>query len=602
MRTFALLLLLVFAAPAAAATLALPVHYPGDAQRAPCWAGDVLEVQLSPAATRTAHPRGAGPTRAGAMVRVGVPALDAVAAALGATFESEFAGERAPETAGAPDFTSFHLVHLPAGVTLEDALARLRALPEVASAWPLAELPTTWACTPNDSLFAYETWLYHPSVPRHDLHAPEAWCVQQGDTSAVIAILDTGVLPYHPDLGGTIAGGHGNMWVNWAEAGGLPGVDDDGDGFVDDIAGWDFVTGVTGAAGEDVNDPDNDPNDYVGHGTMVAGIAGAIADNGSGIAGVAPHVRLMPVRMGWLANGSVRPTGTVRMDFAAQAIRYATLKGATVINCSWASAYTAGLDSAVSAAVAAGVTVVSASGNYSSANYLATRGDVISVAATDSNDVYWVGSETGPWLDIAAGGTAITTTYIQTAGADSIGSRQPAYVRGMVGTSFAAPQVSAAVALLQSQRRAQGRTPVPPAGVNLWLRQTADDVTAANPGMPDIAPRLNLYRMLTEAGLVAVGGGPQAARAGLALAVRRQPARVPVSLDWSDATGGGSHALAILDVAGRALRRVTLGTERGGSWTWDGRDGESRLLPAGLYFARLACGDRHTEARIVLTP
>jgi len=212
----------------------------------------------------------------------------------------------------------------------------------------------------------------------------------------------------------------------------------------------------------------------------------------------------MPVRMGWLASGGVRPTGTVRMDFAAQAIRYATLKGATVINCSWASAETAGLDSAVSAAVAAGITIVSSSGNYSSPNYLATRSDVISVAATDSNDVYWAGSETGPWLDIAADGTAITTTYLQTTGPDSIGMRQPTYVRNMLGTSFAAPQVSAAVALMQARMRALGRAPLAPASMNIWLRQTADDVSAQNPGMTDIAPRLNLYRMLTDPGLVSV--------------------------------------------------------------------------------------------------
>jgi hypothetical protein len=503
MRWTVLLLTSVLAAsPVVAAPLAYPVRHPGDILPAPYYEGDVLEIQLAPVAAREALPLGAGRTRAGRVTRVGVAAVDATAAALGASFEAEFVGEAPPDPAtGGMDFTGFRLVHLPAGVGLEDALARFRALPEVVTASPIAVMPTS--TIPNDSLFTSQHWLHMVSTPRHDSRASEAWDVERGDTSIVIAILDTGVLPYHPDLGGTVAGGHGNLWTNWAEANGQPGVDDDGNGYVDDVWGWDFVatTGTDSARadpGEDATVQDNDPNDYAGHGTLVAGVIGAIANNVSGVAGVVPNVRMMVVRMGWFPRLGTHPAGNVRMDFAAQAIRYATLNGASVINCSWSSDYLASLDSAVTAATRAGVTVVTASGNFGSPAYLGGRDDVISVAATDSTDVYWIGDVTGPWLDLCAAGVDMTSTSLVAVSADSLGSRQPSYVTGMDGTSFAAPQVAGAAALLQARRLHLGLRRLTPLGVRLRLMETGDDVHAVNFNFTDIRPRLNLLRALTD--------------------------------------------------------------------------------------------------------
>ncbi len=596
-------LALVLAGPAAAAPLAWPVHHPGDALAMPCYSGEVLEVQLAPAAARAAHPASAGPTRAVATSRLGVPRLDALAAELGATFVPEFAGERAPGP-GRPgaDFTAFHVVHLPPGVALEDAIGRFAALPEVASVSPIAILPTTWF--PNDSLFGAESWLYDTNVPRHDIEAPEAWAITRGDTSIVIAILDTGVLAGHPDLGGAVPGGHGNLWQNPAEVNGQPGVDDDGNGFVDDTWGWDFVTGGTadgiyGDTGEDTDVQDPDPDDFAGHGTIVAGIAGAVTDNVAGLAGVAPTVRLMTCRVGWLPQGASRPNGAVRMDFVAEAIRYATRMGAAVINCSFASAYTAGLDSALTAAYQAGSIVVSASGNYSSPNYMATRPDVISVGATDGNDVYWAGTETGPWLDLVARGYAMCSTYIQTTTPDSIGYRTPDYVGNATGTSMAAPVVSGVIAIVQAYMRSVGQQPLLPGSMLTRLRQTGDDVSAENPGQPYLVPRVNLYRALTDPGLLAVGPAVPP-RTGLVLAPRTQPARGVATFDWAAPAGADAVVLALHDLSGRRLREVTFAPARAGSWTWDGRDGASRLLPAGMYFARLSCGSLHAEARVVL--
>ena len=116
------------------------------------------------------------------------------------------------------------------------------------------------------------------------------------------------MIPYHPDLGGTVAGLPGQIWTNRAEQGGLAGVDDDGNGYVDDAQGWDFVALAGVPSGqlyaEDYLDEDDDPNDYAGHGTMVAGLVGALTDNTIGVAGMAWQVRLMPLRIGWAESSS----------------------------------------------------------------------------------------------------------------------------------------------------------------------------------------------------------------------------------------------------------------------------------------------------------
>jgi subtilisin family serine protease len=503
-HALALLLTLLLPAAAGARALDLPVQRPGASVAAPCYAGDVLELRLAPAAARAALPRAAGPTRARSTLRLGVASVDAVSALLGGCeFEPEFVGETPPTDPNETDFTEFWLVHLPPGATLEDALDRFRVAGGVVLALPVATL--SMSALPNDSLFANQTWLYRNVSPRHDIMAPEAWSAEDGDTSIVVAIVDTGLLPYHPDLGGT-GSGRGNLWTNWAEATGLPGVDDDGNGFVDDWQGWDFVSKAftPPAGGEDGLDADNDPNDFDGHGTVVAGIIGALADNSIGVAGVVPKIRLMPLRVAWQGSCCGQLSAFVSMTYAAQAIRYATRMGAQVINASWASVDSAGsgLGVAVTAATRAGVAIANASGNNNSLAYLGQRDDVISVAATDSNDVNQAFAVKGPWVDLTAQGTGIVSTFVnRVVGTDSILSyRVPGYRAGMQGTSFAAPQVAGVMALLQAQRRAQGRDPLTPYGLLARLRETADDTRPFNPTIyVNVGTgRLNAYRALTD--------------------------------------------------------------------------------------------------------
>jgi hypothetical protein len=248
--------------PAAALPLKFPVRRAGEpvVSRGPAYAGDVLEVRLTPEASRAAFARNAGQEQFSAL---GTFDLDRLSDDLGVSFTSEFEGETPPaEGSKAPDFTAFYIAHLPANVRLEDAIERFKSLRSVASVSPIAIMPvdgmawgtpargnnpsqflktagTTIHIPPNDPLFPSSYWFDQPGNGHH-IHALGAWNVTTGDTSIVVAILDTGVVPYHPDLGGSVAGLSGNIWTNWGEAGKTPNVDDDGNFKKDDVHGWDF--------------------------------------------------------------------------------------------------------------------------------------------------------------------------------------------------------------------------------------------------------------------------------------------------------------------------------------------------------------------------
>ncbi len=494
-------LLLGTTVPAAATNrvLELPVARAGDAAaEGPHYRADVIELRLAPRAARIVHPLRARPSEPGRVQHLGVVSIDALADALSVTgFEPIFRGEVAPSDGDSFDFTAFHRVGLPEGADVADALERFRALPDVLSADPIAVLGTS--ALPPDSLSAQTVWLFRDVTPRRDIRAPEAWAIERGDTSIVIGILDTGVNGWHPDLGGR--GERGNLFVNWAEKAGVAGVDDDGNGYIDDVGGWDFVAvAPNGQGGEDNGVEDNDPSDWVGHGTFVAGIIGAIAGNGIGLAGVVPEVRLMPLRIGWLPSGATPPSGQVDMSYAAAAIRYATRMGVQVLNCSFTSLNQGSLDAAVTVAARAGVSIVVASGNFSGAPaYLGQREETIAVAATDSNDFIWPNAQRGAWVDLVADGVGMVSTYFQRTGSDSLGGRTPAYRANLSGTSFSAPQVAGAVALMQSRRKRLGLPLLSPLGLRLRVRETAEDIRALNPSYSQYGSgRLDLQRMLDD--------------------------------------------------------------------------------------------------------
>ncbi|UCE01579.1 MAG: S8 family serine peptidase [Candidatus Latescibacterota bacterium] len=350
------------------------------------------------------------------------------------------------------------------------------------------------------------------STSGRDAHVTGGWNHSIGDTNVVLAILDSGVDWMHPDLGGAgPAFTNGNIAINWEELHGEPGVDDDANGRVDDVRGWDFVSSFLGslpAPGEDATVADNDPMDFNGHGTHVAGIAGAITNNGIGVAGVGYNCKILPLRIGGSASVDGGEQGVVWMSFAASAIAYATQQGATAINCSWGSAWTPALQAAVDQAIADGVVVVVSSGNDNSQNpsYLSSRGDCFDVAASSSADVKAGFSNYGDWIDITAPGVGIFSTFFDHALA---GEARHTY-RSLQGTSMAAPVVTGLVGLVKSRwPSVQG------AVIHQLIQNGATDIDALNPAFAGFlgAGRVNALRTFFDTFLAVPGDYPSIRKA-----------------------------------------------------------------------------------------
>jgi subtilisin family serine protease len=256
-----------------------------------------------------------------------------------------------------------------------------------------------------------------------DVDAPEAWDVTTGSPAVAVAVMDSGVELEHPDLAP-------GLWSNAAEAAGRVGVDDDRNGFVDDVRGWDFVDG------------DGIPEDLFGHGTHVSGIVGARIDDGHGIVGVAPGSRLLPIR-------TLDGRGIGRVDDAVRAYAYAARAGVRVLNASLGGP--GGSTAERDAIREAGILVVAAAGNGGSdfigddldrsrRNYPCAYDleNVICVAASDAHDALAPFTDYGAQtVDLAAPGTRIVSTF-----------RAPQSYHLADGSSMAAPHVAGAAALL----------------------------------------------------------------------------------------------------------------------------------------------------------
>ena len=324
---------------------------------------------------------------------------------------------------------------------------------------------------PNDPEYGSQ-WYLHQSSD-HDIDAPEAWDITTGDSSVVIAVVDTGVLITHPDL---IA----KVWENPGEGGVTNGVDDDGNGYIDDIMGWDFVSERYNLIyqwwpGEDGDTADNSPMDFNGHGTHVAGIAAADTNNSLGVAGIDWNAQIMALRVGGSLNYWGHEIGVVRMDWCAQAINYATNISVrdgnfVIINTSWESSDTGGLGAATDYAINNGILIIHAAGNNNSnsADYLASRNDVLTVAATNGNDQKASFSNYGTWVDVSAPGWWIYSTY---------SNHYEATYEYLDGTSMASPIVAGIAALVKSAYPNWGRQQIFDRIIS-----TADNIDYLNPG------------------------------------------------------------------------------------------------------------------------
>ncbi|MBT3193212.1 MAG: S8 family serine peptidase, partial [Verrucomicrobia bacterium] len=328
------------------------------------------------------------------------------------------------------------LVQVADGVTMAQQAQELGESPAVAYVQPnyrrqlFSDAPMR--TEPNDAYYGYEfLWGLDNQGQDEgssdaDIDAPEAWSLTHGSSNVIVAILDTGCDLTHPDL-------VDNLWVNQGE---IPGndIDDDGNGYVDDVHGYNFLA-------DDWTWPiwwdDPTPVDDVGHGTHVAGIIGATGNNGIGVVGVNWNVQLMILKIGDRLGVS---------DFAAvEALEYAIDHGARVSNCSWGG----GANSAVfHDMILVGETndhlVVCAAGNDGSNNdttpvYPASDSapNVLAIASIDNNGLLAVDSNYGQsYVDIAAPGVDILSTYPTNAYTE------------LSGTSMACPHVAGVAALL----------------------------------------------------------------------------------------------------------------------------------------------------------
>lgn len=323
-------------------------------------------------------------------------------------------------------------------------------------------------------------------TPDNDIDAPEAWSTRTDCSSVIVGIIDTGIDLVHPDLAP-------NLWVNGDE---IPNnnIDDDNNGFVDDINGFDFVNN------------DGTPEDENFHGTHVAGTVGAVGGNNIGGNGVCWDVQLMALKV-------LDVSGSGSFSDIADAITYASDNGAMITNNSYGSgSFSQAISNAIADANNKGVLYVAAAGNGDPdfgvsqnndavisypANDTATN--VLSVAATDHNGMLTAFSNTGPaTVDIAAPGGEIQSTFPTTVTAGMLlpaaNPPNPPFNTDeefISGTSMATPMVVGAAALLKAQE---------PALTHLQIKQRLLERSTPNTFLGDIGwGGLNLKNALLPA-------------------------------------------------------------------------------------------------------
>jgi subtilisin family serine protease/subtilisin-like proprotein convertase family protein len=297
---------------------------------------------------------------------------------------------------------------------------------------------------PDDPLFgdqyghlnAGQPILGVPGLLGADVDATAAWDVTIGSESVIIAVLDTGIDIDHPDLAT-------NIWRNPGEIAGN-GIDDDGNGFIDDVSGWDFANG------------DNDPNDFAGHGTAVSGVIGAVGNNGVGVAGVNWTVSILPIKVFPDFGGGADLANIVAgHDYLTDLItRYghnivASNNSYGAFAPAFFSQFFAAEEMAIQRFTNTGATFVAAAGNQANNNDAQftsfpasyANPEIISVAATDNRDLLANFSNWGlTTVDLGAPGVNVRTTA--TGGGYGFA----------IGTSFSSPYVAGAVGLLKAHK------------------------------------------------------------------------------------------------------------------------------------------------------
>lgn len=331
--------------------------------------------------------------------------------------------------------------------------------------------------TPDDPRFSQQE---HLQV----VAAEAAWDITQGSHEIIVGIVDSGVDLDHPDLAD-------NIWINEDEIADN-GIDDDENGYVDDVYGWDFV----GATFDPII-PDNDPDQDAGsdHGTHVAGVSAAVGNNGIGVTGMAWNLKIMVTK-----HSSDDESNSIWYGY--DGIVYCADNGADIINCSWGgSTYSKFGQDLIDYAYEKGALVVGAAGNdtqeasydppdFNPPFYPSGYKHVLSVAATDNNDRFTSYSYYGTTIDVTAPGSAILST---------VPEDQGSYTR-LSGTSMASPLVAGLAGLVKSVYPDMTSDQI-----TKQIQFTADNIDEVGDNARYVryggigTGRVNAYRAVTEA-------------------------------------------------------------------------------------------------------
>lgn len=359
---------------------------------------------------------------------------------------------------------SIYYVYLPSGASPRAVASAFSQDPQVEYAEPIYR--HYFNETPNDPGFPQQS---HANI----ILAQGAWDIAKGEQSeVVIAVVDGGVDIDHADL-------LANIWVNPGEIVGN-GVDDDGNGFVDDVRGWNFANNTNNPSGL-VTAPES-----ADHGTLVAGITGAVTDNAIGVAGISWNAKIMPINTGGLTDDDGLP-------FAFEGVLYAINNGADIINMSWGRVGSPSRfeQDIIRMGVEAGIAMVASAGNdaNSQLNYPPAYDGVLSVAATDDSDFKANFSNFGTTVDVAAPGVSILGTL----DGDNYGHGS--------GTSFSAPIVSGVIALVRAQNPQYSGLQAAE-----QVRVTADNIDARNPAYAGLlgSGRVNALRAVSETNIASL--------------------------------------------------------------------------------------------------
>ena len=321
---------------------------------------------------------------------------------------------------GVPDISRIYVARYDSGFNPYAIAKVLERLPQVIYAEP--RFVRSIEDTPDDSLYSSQ---WHLSK----IEAPAAWNLTHGDSTIIVAIVDNGYDMVHPDL-------EENYFINLDELNGQAGVDDDGNGYVDDISGWDFAGDNSAEGQQPDNDPSNGPEDSDGywmHGTAMAGLANAVTDNATGVAGVAWNVQTLSVKTSY--NDLPRS-----VHYGYEGIRYAADMGADIISCSWGGGGASQYEVDIIEYASLSALIIGSAGNADSVelHYPSAYEEVISVASVNDEDVKSSFSNYGISIDVTSPGESMLSTY-----------PDGEYNRSQ-GTSPAAPVVAGIAALVKS--------------------------------------------------------------------------------------------------------------------------------------------------------